>query len=391
MVKKVFRVMVALPLASAAGRKKLNGIHRFLSENHDWDLELVRKEQDFSEEVLADAGRNGFDGIIVGFLENRAFKCIHERTGIPSVFIDYPSGTLLKRFQASLFIHDDTDDIVNSAVGHLSACPGIRSYGFVSTRQPTRWSDDRRRAFLAALRARGCPVSSYDGPGASREDLERWLAALAKPAAVLAAFDDRARDVLEACRARSIAVPDQVSVLGIGNDEPICEMTAPQLSSIAVDFEQEGYRAARELQAMMLQRRGPRTRDLSCGVQEVVCRASTTASKTPGALVQRALAFIDAHALEGISASDVVGHLHMSKSLVNLRFREIAHTSVQEAIIARRLKAVKHFLHQTDLRMSEIAVRCGYTDASYLKNLFKARTGVSMRAYRIDSRRRPSA
>ena len=81
----------------------------------------------------------------------------------------------------------------------------------------------------------------------------------------------------------------------------------------------------------------------------------------------------------------------MSKSLVNLRFREIAHTSVQEAIVARRLEAVKHFLHQTDLRMSEIAVRCGYTDANYLKNLFKARTGVSMRAYRIGSRRRPSA
>ena len=199
---------------------------------------------------------------------------------------------------------------------------------------------------------------------------------------MLAAFDDRAHDVLEVCRANAIPVPDQVSVLGIGNDEPICDAAVPPLTSVAVDFEQEGYRAARELQAMMISHRKPPVREFRCGVREVVFRASTAASKTPAALVQRATAFINRHALEGISTADVIAHLRVSRSLANLRFREIEHTSILEAILARRLKEVKRLLRETDLRIAEIAVRCGYCDANYLKNLFKARFGVSMRSYR---------
>ena len=76
-------------------------------------------------------------------------------------------------------------------------------------------------------------------------------------------------------------VPGQVSVLGIGNDEPICEMSMPALSSVAVDFEREGYVAARELQAMMLRQRAPAKREILCGAKEVAVRASTSEGFVP--------------------------------------------------------------------------------------------------------------
>ena len=69
--------MVALPLASAAGRKKLNGIHRFLSEGYDWDMELVRSESDFTANALSNAKRSHFDGLLIGFVEQRELKSIH--------------------------------------------------------------------------------------------------------------------------------------------------------------------------------------------------------------------------------------------------------------------------------------------------------------------------
>ena len=371
--KRTFRVLVALSLASAAGRKKLNGVHRFLSEGYDWDMELIRDEGALTAEALTGASRSRFDGMLIGFAGKCELRVIHADKALPTVFIDYPN---------CMFVNDDAKDIVQAATKHLLSCPGIRSFGFVPSRAPSRWSHDRQTAFASALHQKKNRLSIYDGPGDSREALVEWLQGLEKPAAILAAFDDRARDVLEACRANGIDVPGQLSVLGIGNDEPICEMSVPALSSVAVDFEREGYAAARELQAMMLRRRVPNRREVLCGVKEVVFRASTSAMKTPAALVQRAKEYIDRHALEGITAADVVARLHVSRSLADLRFREVTGTSILEAILERRLGEVKRLLHDTDMRISEIAARCGYRDANYLKNLFRKRTGMSMREWR---------
>ena len=104
--------------------------------------------------------------------------------------------------------------------------------------------------------------------------------------------------------------------------------------------------------------------------------------KTPAALVRRAKDLIDRHALEGITAADVVARLHVSRSLADLRFREVTGTSILEAILERRLSEVRRLLSSTDLRISEIAMRCGYRDANYLKNIFKKRFGMPMREFR---------
>ena len=82
------------------------------------------------------------------------------------------------------------------------------------------------------------------------------------------------------------------------------------------------------------------------------------------------------------TAADVVARLHVSRSLADLRFREVTGTSILEAILARRLGEVTRLLRDTDMRISEIAARCGYRDANYLKNLFRKRTGMSMREWR---------
>jgi LacI family transcriptional regulator len=97
------------------------------------------------------------------------------------------------------------------------------------------------------------------------------------------------------------------------------------------------------------------------------------------------MSFISRNALRGISAKDVTMHLHVSRRLADLRFREATGTSLQKAIIEKRLKEVCRLLADSTLTISEIAVRCGYRDANYLKNLFKKRTGMSMREWRAQS------
>jgi LacI family transcriptional regulator len=178
-----------------------------------------------------------------------------------------------------------------------------------------------------------------------------------------------------------LKVPDDVAVLGIGNDPLICEHTVPQLSSVITRFEDEGYRAARELQAMMLSGRMPQRREITFGALGIEERKSTARTHQGGALVQRGLAFIAENVLSGITVADVVRHLNVSWRLADLRFKEVTGATIQSALVDARLEKVKRWLRDTDMRISDIAQRCG-CNPGVLRNLFHRRCGVSMREYR---------
>ena len=155
----------------------------------------------------------------------------------------------------------------------------------------------------------------------------------------------------------------------------------PPLSSIVPRFEDEGYRAARELHAMMLTGRPPQHREISFGPLRIEERKRTSRTHHGGAIVQRALAFIDEHVLSGATVSDVVQHLNISWRLADLRFKEVTGSTIQSQLINARLEKVKEMLRDTDMHISDIARRCG-CDVSVLRNLFRRHFGISMREFR---------
>ena len=166
----------------------------------------------------------------------------------------------------------------------------------------------------------------------------------------------------------------------------VCDYVRPSLTSLAPDFETEGYRAARELQAMMYGAR-PKKRVFLVGLRSIEERGSTRNASVGQSIARAARAYIDAHARRGITAADVVRHLGVSRSLADLRFREETGTSLLQAILAVRLGEVKRLLAETDLPIEEVARRAGYPNANYLKNLFKRHVGQSMRDWRVQSAR----
>ena len=380
--KSYFRVLVILPLSSNAGRMRLNGINRFLNEGYNWEIELVRSESAFTPAVFENVSDTTYDGIFVGWFESPEILSLHAHLNTPSVLIgDVGEAARIRRIPNSILFHDDARLIVRAAFVHFHAIGRLVSYGFVPTRTKLFWSDERELAFSEEIRRNGMTADIFRG-----NDLEAWLKSLPKPAGILCAFDDRAVDVLAACRHAKLSVPGDVSVLGVGNDAQICENVKPHLSSIAVDFQEQGYIAARELHAMMLRGRKPRERTIAAGPVSIMARASTLRESPSGVLVQRAVAFICANAVKGITPDDVVRHIRVSRRLLDLRFREVTGGSVQTAIRERRLDAVRKLLTETKRSIGEIALLCGYRDANYLKNQFKKRFGVSMRSYRMSAR-----
>ena len=379
---RTFRVLVSAVLSGVAGKKKLAGIYRFLSEGYDWDIELIRTAEEMTPELLTSAASSGIDGFLAAIPETGEMHRLHASLGIPTVFTDFPNEKTIGEFHKCVFVMDDVRDICRSAANAFLSSGVCKSYLYADNAAGSRWSRERGDVFSAEMAKRGVNVVRI-GPECitDQKKLAAVLLECEKPACVLSAYDDTAATVLSICRRAGLKIPEDVAVLGIGNDEDVCLHTVPPLSSVQPDFEEEGYRASRELQSMMLGAI-PKKRLFFCGRSMVVDRSSTRNSTNSAVLSHDAMSFISRNALRGISAKDVAMHLHVSRRLADLRFREATGTSLQKAIIEKRLKEVCRLLSNSTLTISEIAVRCGYRDANYLKNLFKKRFGMSMRDWR---------
>ena len=213
------------------------------------------------------------------------------------------------------------------------------------------------------------------------EDLVEFLKRLPRPAAVFAANDLLAVQVVKACRRAHIKVPTSLAVLGCDNDELLCQGERPALTSILPGFENAGFAAARALDALI--RGKPHgSRELRIHGAVIVPRASTAALTPAVAVVSAAMDYINAHALEGISTADVMSHLRVSRSLLNLRFRQLRNESVMDAILSIRLAAVRERIEHTDKTFISIGAECGFRNPDYLKRLFRNRFGTSMRKWR---------
>ena len=370
------RVLVALRLNGIAGQEKLSGIFRYLGDSPEWDVRFIRSAQEFTAARVRTAIADGYDGFIISIPDTERAAAPLAETNIPTVVMDIHSPLLEARKSNIIFIRNSPEEIGLSAANHLLAIGKCRSYAFVHHKSVLQWSVNRFKSFRDTLRDNGFRCHELKSP----EGLEK----LERPVGVFAANDDRGYDVIEFCRAHRLRVPEDIAVIGINNDTLICENCHPRLSSIQPDFEQEGYLAA-ELLSQMMNARNSQTRNPAThfvGVKQIVRRESTAELSHSGKLVQRALAYIRKNALKGISVGDVAEHLHISRRLADLRFRELQGTTIGETIISVRLEEVKRLLRGTKEPIDAIAAHCGYENPNYLKNLFKRRFAMTMREFR---------
>ena len=156
-----------------------------------------------------------------------------------------------------------------------------------------------------------------------------------------------------------------------------CENSDPKISSIQPDFKREGYLAARAID------KPPKRQTILVGVKQVVHRESTYPMSNSGKLVQKALAYIETNVTRKITVLDVAAHARVSRSLLDLRFRELQGESVHDTIVNRRLNEVKKRLASTRDSIEKISSDCGWNNVNSLKNLFRKATGKSMREWRV--------
>ncbi len=225
----------------------------------------------------------------------------------------------------------------------------------------------RQQVFVSHIGARGFPCSVFPatvsvGGEHDAQLLQEWLCSLTLPAGLMACNDTCGRQVLNACAEAGIAVPDQLAVIGVDNDELMCELANPPLSSVALGIEQAGYDAARILDQMRSGRGTQDRRILTVATGKVVVRRSTEPVVEEDALVAAARRFIldGAGCLSGVP--EVAAQLKVSRRTLERSFLHSLGHGVCEEITRCRLARAKRLLEETDLTAFRVAESAGCID-----------------------------
>ena len=397
-------VVVALRMAGIAGQDKLSGIFEYLAAGHRWNLAIYRTRHEFTAKTVRDELARGASGFIVGIPETADALAVLAKTDKPVILMNVPPGPLASRKRGFTLIKSDAETVGREAARTLLAQGVYKSYAFAGYRTDDDWSRERGRAFRETLQKAGFigrmfDVTHFKDRTDDRATLIAWLKGLPKPCGILAACDDRAYEIVDICNESGIRIPSEVGLLGVNNDPILCENSNPRLSSVQPDFHREGYLAARTLDRMMQGEKVSGVRgqvlgtgkpnaynlapnSLLVGIKQVIHRESTYPLSNSGLLVQKALAFIGRNAARKLSVENVAGHLRISRSLLDLRFRQLQHETVHDAILRARLSEVKRRLRTTSDTIERISSDCGWTNVNSLKNAFRRETGLSMRDWR---------
>lgn len=288
-----------------------------------------------------------------------------------------------------------TVDVDHAAVGRVAAeyylARKFVSFAFYGS-PSARYSQIEERAFRERLAEDGCEVSScYSDflPDAkasalwkkSAQKTVRWLRQIPKPVAVFACEDPAARYLADLCRQLRLRIPDDVALLGVGNDELECRLTAPWLSSIGVPSQQIGFEAAALLDRLMAGQPPP-SQPVLLPPLRVVTRHSTDIMAVADEIVQAALRHIRQHAAEPMRVADLVYALAVARRDLERRFRRLLGRSVLEEIHKARTDIAADLLSETHLPVSTVARQAGFTSIRQLDVIFVRLKGMTPTCFR---------
>ena len=377
------KVMLLLEKSRAYSRGLLRGIAKYSNLHGPWTfyeeppfyMNAGGKKQSLNQ--LKDWG---VDGIIMRDTE-KTQPIIS--MGLPTIVTD-----LRGEFSGSPIIKTNdlaigkiaAEYLLKLGFGHFAFCGFDRVF----------WSTDRQDGFAKTIEQAGFEVSFYKQPRSRTKRLPAnelifmadWLKSLQKPVGLMACNDDRARHVVEACKIAGLHVPEQVAVIGVDNDELICDFSNPRLSSMSLNLERSGYEAAELLDKLMAQKVKPAEQKITVQPTRIVPRQSTDILAIDDSDVANAVRFIRQNAKDRIQVSDVVDAVGVSRRGLERRFRKVLSSSVLDEIRRVRAEQVAQMLVETNLSIGQVSLALNFPSIEHISRFFSQEKGVSPLAYR---------
>ena len=400
-------IALLIETSTAYGRELLRGVAQYARFHGPWSFYI---EPGDVADNPPDLAAWQVDGVIARIRSQRLADALLA-TGVPTIDVDFALPDLLPYGLAN---HDEK--IANLAAEHLQSC-GLSHFGFVGWAPDNQaaafWESARFKHFAQTLADNTPPTPTLSPPGEAsgtkappvpsihqyhwpknprhwswpREQkyLARWLKTLPKPIGIMASNDQRARHVLEAARLANLEIPRDLAVIGVDNDEVLCEMSSPSLSSVAVNAHRIGYEAAKLLQKLMAGKKPP-PRRIVVEPLGVIARQSTDTLAMADEAVVAALRYIRNHIDKPIRVADILTAVPVSRKTLEVRFAKVLGRTPHAEIHRVRLERVKTLLAQTDWSLKKIAAASGFTYAEHMHSVFRKQTGQTPSQYRHQHR-----
>lgn len=270
---------------------------------------------------------------------------------------------------------------------------GYKNFAYYGVKN-VNWSEDRRKGFLNTITERvtqfsfsvlEMPVSEmwqYDLDATSK-----WLRDLPKPVAIMACDDTHAYYITEACRLMMLAgtdsrlgIPEDISLLGIDNDETICKLSYVSLSSINQDTEKGGYELARYIDEALKNPEEP-IRDIVVPTTHIVTRESSDTFVNDDPAIAKVLKFIHENIGGRIQVDDIVAQVPLSRRLLEGRFKKEMGTSIYNYLIKVRVDRICQMISD-GMSISDAAYELGFSDIKNLSRAFKKFVGMTPSEYK---------
>jgi LacI family transcriptional regulator len=375
-------VALLVGTSGAYGRGLLRGIARFNRERKGWSTYF--QPQGLNEPPppwLKDWRGDG----ILATIRDRNMARLLTRLDLPVVNLrgalpdlPFPYVGLDQRQTAAL------------AAGHLLE-RGLRSFAFCGRpRGIHRGFDARADSFIQRIRSAGYECAEFQAAQGKAEGsaweaqqrrLAKWIKSLPKPVGIMATNDELGLEVLDACRRCDAAVPDEVALVGVDNDEHLCELAIPPMSSVDVNAEQVGYTAAGLLEDLMSGEKPP-AEPILLAPRGVVTRLSTDVVATQDPAVNQAVTYIREHACDRIDAADVLGHVRLSRASLEPRMKRVLGRTIHQEIHRVRVERAKDLLAHSTMPIKQVAHEAGFSGVQYLTRVFRHATGETPAHYR---------
>lgn len=365
-------------------RQVVEGIGQYIQASQcNWDI-FVEDEFIYHKDNINELA---IDGIIADFDDLETANLL-KNTTIPTVAVggSYKNMNFYPHFP---YVATDNYSLVELAFEHLKQ-KGITHFAFygLHIECEKHWSQERKNAFITLMQKSDHQLRIYEGNQTThqnwiqeRSGLVKWLNSLPLHTGVIAVTDARARHILQACEYAKIAVPEQLCVIGIDNEELIQYLSRVSLSSVQQGTKEIGYQAAKLLHRLLNHQKVSHTPLLIAGLK-VEERSSTDYRSLQDPLVIQAMHYIRHRACQGIKVEQVLDHLRTSRSNLEQRFKLEMNKTIHKVIFDEKMNKAKTFLKRTDISIQEISDICGYPSIQYFYSVFKKEMDMTPTEFR---------
>lgn len=377
-------VALLVETSNSYARGVLEGVVDYVRQHDGWSIFLPEQERGGSPPAWLSRWKG--DGIIAR-IETEEIARTMRRTGLPVVDV-----SAARHLPDIPWVETDDEAIARIAVDHLAE-RGFRHLAFCGD-PGFNWSVWRRQNFERLVKDSGCQCYVHETIAQSdvsyswnreKRGLIKWINRLPRPVGIMACYDIKAQKILDVCRELDIAVPEEVAVIGVDNDELLCGLADPPLTSVICNTRRTGFEAASLLDRLMSGERVGAEKMLVKPIG-VAARQSTDILAIEDRDVAFAVRFIRENAWNGINVNDVLREVPLSRRVLENRFLKILGRTPHEEITRLKIDRVKQLLTETDLPLTEIARRTGYRHDEYLSVAFKKSVGVPPRNFRQTER-----